>query len=533
MQLSALLARLPEGSLEHTQLSDPCADVYSIAFLTPVTESLREDLLYFCDTTMLMDAQLPESPNLLMYGSGTNELAGLPSSANIALLSAEADPFACYNALQSTFLEAQEQTAIVRRMLQAHFSNRGLQFLIEEAALALGNPIVVVDNTYRYIAYHLASLEGSNSALERTLNEELQSEDLMEDVIAYIHDQGIDQQIARSSEPLVRDNTLLGTNTMTAAVMVNGICVAHVMMMEHSRPFTQIDRACFARLAEFVGQELQKSEIYNPSTGELSAAFLANLLNDHDPSETVTSRRLKALDFHPKQYFQVLCLHAKGTGLGQLEAEHIAGQLKPLLHHSLYTRYHQQLVILISRDDSEGLDDYGCRLVREVCSLNEITCGLSNVFDRIVHARVGYDQARSAVRYGESASSVLEDHRLYRYSDYAYMHAIDLVDRRTNLLALCQPSLQKLRSYDATHGGELMDTLFCYLQVAGSTARAAQMLTLHKNTLLYRLGRIKKILGCDLTSGEDRFQLQVSFRILLYLGLFVPRMVMDREDLRA
>ena len=533
MQLSALLARLPQGSLEYTSLPDPDADVYSVVFLTPATKELREDTLYFGDTTLLEGVALPESPNLMLYGSGTDELEGLPPSANVVVLSSETDPFSCYNTMQAYFLGAQEQTVITHRMLQAHFSNRGLQYLIEEAAQALHNPIVVVDNTYRYIAYHLADLEGSDSELERTIGEELRNEELLEEVITYIHEEGIDRQISRSAGPLVRDNTMLGANTMTAAVMVNNICVAHIMMLEHAHPFTSVDHVCFARLAEFVGQEVQKSEVWNPSTGELGAAFLANLLNEHDASEAVTLRRLKAIDFHPKKHFQVLCLHVKGEGLGQLEAERFAGQLKPLLHHALYTRFHQQLVVLLSRDNGDGLDDFAQRLVREVCSLNDATCGVSNVFDHIVQARTAYDQARRAVRYGERASAVLDDHRLFFYCDYAYMHAIDLVDRRANLLTLCPPSLRKLRDYDANHGGELMDTLFCYLQVAGSTARAAKMLTLHKNTLLYRMNRIKQILGNNLTSGEDLFQLQMGFRILLYLGLFVPRMQVTRDDLRA
>ena len=532
MQLSALLAYLPEGVASSVTTVDAEADVYTVAFLTPGTGALRSDVLYFGDTTMLGEVELPDFCNLVLYGSGI-ERASLPAEANVVELLADADPFAVYNMLQNCFMENQEQTTIVRRMLLAHFSNKGLQYLIEEAASALGNPIVVVDNTYRYVAYHLGDLEGSDSQFARTIVEEIRNETLVEEVIAYIHDEGIDAQIARSTGPLVRQNRMLDANTMTAAVMVNGVCIAHVMMVEHTRPFTAIDARCLERLADFVGQEMQKSEVWNPTSGELGAFFLASLLNDRAPSEAVTLRRLKALNFHPKQYLQIVCLHASGEGLEQLQAEHIAGQLKPLLHHALYTRYHRQLVVLLSRDEKEDLSPFAVRLLREVGSLNDLSCGISNVFERITQARAAYDQARRAVRYGERAGSAIDDNGLYRYCDYSYMHALDLADRKTNLLSLCHPSLLALRDYDKRHGGELMDTLFCYLQVAGSTTRAAKMLVLHKNTLLYRLNRIRQILGCDLASGEELFHLQMSFRILLYLGLFVPRVVASREELRG
>lgn len=533
MRLSLIASHLADEDVSRMSLTDPDADVYTIGFLTPSGGPLREDVLYFGDTTLLANAQLPEAPNLVLYGSGHPGFLELPPATNVIVLSADRDPLTCYNTLQSYFLEDQRQTDIIRRMLMAHFSNKGLQYFVEEAAAALGNPIVVVDVTYRYVAHHLGELEGSNSSLEQVLNGELQNETLVEEVIAYIHNEGIDQQVAQSSKPIIHANGILGANTMTAAVMTHGTCMAHVMMIEYARPFTDSDFLCFERLADFVGQEMQKSEIWNPTAGELGAYFLANLLNDRSPSEAVTLRRMKMLDFHPKRYLQVLCLHAKGEGLSQLQAESVAGQLRPLLHHAIYTRFHQQLVLLVSRDDKDGVGAYGESLIREVNCLNNLTCGISNTFERVVQARAAYDQARRAVSYGERAGGVLDDCGLYHYSDYAYIHALDLVDRKTNLLMLCHPALLALQDYDKTHGGDLMDTLYCYLQVAGSTTRAAKLLTLHKNTLLYRLNRIKQILGTTLSSGEELFQFQMGFRILLYLGLFSPRIVVRREDLKV
>ncbi|MDO4796829.1 MAG: helix-turn-helix domain-containing protein [Coriobacteriales bacterium] len=132
------------------------------------------------------------------------------------------------------------------------------------------------------------------------------------------------------------------------------------------------------------------------------------------------------------------------------------------------------------------MGDYGEQLLEEIAALNGLSCGISSTYDRVVRTRAAYLQA-----------------------------------------------LRALRDYDEQHGGDLMDTQYCYLQVAGPTTRAAQMLTLHKNTLLYRLNRIRQILGINLASGEDLFQPQMSFRIMLYLGLFRPRLVMAREQLRG
>ena len=533
MRLSSLLTRMPEGSIGSLSLADPEADVYTVGFLTPNGMPLREDVLYFGDTTLLAQSPLPESPNLVLYGSSQPEASDLPPASNVIELAADAEPFACYNALQAYFLEDQEQAAIIRRMLAAHFSNAGLQYLVEEAATALGNPIVVVDTTYRYIAYHLADLEGADSTLAHVMEQEIRNETVLDNAVSYIQEQRIDSKIAEMGGLLVRHNDILDCNTMTGAVMVRGVCIAHVMMMEHARPFTQMDRECFDRLLSFVAQEMQKNEVWGPTSGEMGSFFLANLLSDHQPSEAVTRRRLRSLNFHPKPVFSVVCLHAPGQGLRQDQIEYLAGQLRRMLHHCLYTRYHQNLVILASRDAADDLERDSFALLREVAALNRLTVGVSNAFERMTDTRGAYDQARSAIRLGTMTQHALHEDRLYQYCDYAYMHLLELANRHANLLGYCHPALLRLVAHDEKHGGELMETLFCFLQVSGTTKRAAELLNLHKNTLLYRMNRIKDILGMNLTSGEDQFVLQLSFRVLMYMGLFSPRVVATRDDLRA
>lgn len=533
MRLDGLLNRIPDADISSVSLADPHCEVHNVSFLTTGDDNqLREDVLYFCDSELLplhaCDARLF---NCIVVDGGpaSDELSSHPN-VNLVWLAPGANLFACYNAIQSAFLEDQELTNIVQRLLSAHFSNQGLQYLIEEAADALDNPIVVIDTTYHYIAYRLGNLE-EDSTFGRVMRQEMTTETILEEAVSYIRDSRIDSEIAKSKGPLVQHNKILDLNTMTLAVMLHGVCVAHVMMMEYRHAFRALDGEAFVHLANFVGQELQKSEIWGPTSGERGSYFLENLLGDRSPSAAVTRRRLKALNFHPKPLLYVVCFHTPGEGLSQAQAEHVAGQLRPVLHHSLYTRYHQQLVALISRDEDEGLSERSVRKISEVAILNNLSVGISNAFRSIIETRVAYDQARAAIRYGSMTSRSPADSQPFFYRNYAYMQMLDLTGRRMGLINLCHPSLLSLMDYDEAHGAELMETLFCYLQTSGSTARSAKLLNLHKNTMLYRMGHIREVLGLDLTNGEDVFLLQVSFRALIYLGLFQPRLNISRDAL--
>ena len=533
MKLEDLLARMDNAAIERSVLNDPDFEVSNVAFLTDWDAgNIRDDVIYFSKASLVPESiDEDEFFNCIIQAPNGGEHLEGSSNVNLIWLSEEANYFSLYNNIQTVFLEDRELTAATRKLLQAHFSNQGLQYLIEEAASILNNPIVVVDASYRYIANHVGLAPDDESPFAQTIRRELSNEMVLDEAIAYIRDSHIDAEIARQKGPFVRYDELLGLNTMTLAVMVRGICVAHILMVEYMRAFTDLDREVFIRLGDFVGQELQKSELWGPTTGEMGSYFLENLINDGSPSAAVTNRRLKALNFHPKPLLFVFCFHAPGEGLSQIQSERIAAQLSPVLHHSLYTRHHQQLVAIISRDLDEGISEHTEMKVRDVAALNGLTVGVSNSFRSLTDTRLAYQQARAAIRLGNFANDLIDDGGYYRYSDYSFQHMMSLAGRRTNLLHLCQPALINLLQYDETHGGELMDTLFCYLQVAGSTSRASQMLTLHKNTMLYRLGRIREVLGMSLSSGEELFNLQVGFRLLIHLGLFTPRMKLDRAAL--
>ena len=265
--------------------------MYNVSFLTKeALERPRGDVLYFTDSELLPTSISDAAHFNCVVVDGADAHRGLDGKPNVNLvwLAKGVNLFACYNALQAVFLENQELTGIVRRLLAAHFSNQGLQYLIEEAASALGNPIVVVDPTYHYIAYHLGDLPEDDTRLAQIMTEEIANETVLEEAVAYIRDSRIDSEIARSKGPYEQYNRILDCNTMTLAVMVRGVCIAHVMMMERSHPFGDLDREAFMRLANFVAQEMQKSEVWGPTSGELGSYFLENLLNDRSPSVAVT-----------------------------------------------------------------------------------------------------------------------------------------------------------------------------------------------------------------------------------------------------
>lgn len=418
-----------------------------------------------------------------------------------------------------------EHERLGRALVDALLADKGLPHLVEVAAAELGNPVLVVDPTYHYAArggFDLA--EDDQSAFAQVTREELALGDTIVDHgVRYILDEGIDEELARAHGPVVRRNEVYGLNTMTAPVCVHGVCLGRVMMIERNRPFGEHDADYFALLVRLVAQELQKGGFLTLGGPQQGPYFLGRLLDDEHPNPISCARRMQLVGFSPLRDLFVVCVRGRSGALDTRSAESVRGQLQPLLHHSLATLYEGELVCLVSRADAGRLPEGDEDVIARVVLGNDLVAGVSNEFREVTDIRAHLAQARAAIRYGSTYTKILDDTHVYRYCEYTYMEMLDICNDHINLMNYCHPAIWTLWEHDQGHDSELVETLFAFMQNGCNTAKTAALLSLHKNTLLYRLNRIKEITNNDLGSGEDLFLFHLSIRVLIYLGIFEPR----------
>lgn len=87
----------------------------------------------------------------------------------------------------------------------------------------------------------------------------------------------------------------------------------------------------------------------------------------------------------------------------------------------------------------------------------------------------------------------------------ATLHAVP--ETRTTLAAI----IKLLDGHDRSHGTELVRTLRAYVEADRSVSRAAEMLGVHRHTVLNRLRHAERVLGRSLRRGIDRYVVELAF----------------------
>jgi len=80
-----------------------------------------------------------------------------------------------------------------------------------------------------------------------------------------------------------------------------------------------------------------------------------------------------------------------------------------------------------------------------------------------------------------------------------------------------QSGLLTLEKYDRQHQSELFYTLNMLIEKGCNYKETCEALHIHRNTLSYRIERIKALTQLDLTAPKVQFDLAYSFRILEFL----------------
>jgi purine catabolism regulator len=161
-------------------------------------------------------------------------------------------------------------------------------------------------------------------------------------------------------------------------------------------------------------------------------------------------------------------------------------------------------LIVVVHDDGSGAGTLARSLSHHLTEAGiHATIGIGGAYTKPNGLRWSYFEARDAASRG---LPVNEPERLSLTSLLLASEDVPLAD-------MANESLDPLRRFDAAHGAELMATLGSYLNNNGSVAAVAEDLTLHRNTVRYRLAQITELTGYDPAQTPDRVQLWLALAV--------------------
>ncbi len=121
---------------------------------------------------------------------------------------------------------------------------------------------------------------------------------------------------------------------------------------------------------------------------------------------------------------------------------------------------------------------------------------------------ISYKRALAATKY-----AVIFKKNIVHFQDIGVYQILLSVEDKDILYDSYYQLMKPIIAYDEKHHGELEKTLFYYFKYNGSLLMIADKMYTHRNTVHYRIEKIKKLLNCEFETMEEKFPYMLAFYI--------------------
>jgi purine catabolism regulator len=405
-------------------------------------------------------------------------------------------------------------TQIYRQLTQITSRNEGMAELVSEMARLTNKPIVVQDKRLQVL---YASVQPQFAAYWDEVEIFLRKPDnLPVDMQDRLRVSELDQPVVMQSLPTA------GIARYVAPIITREIGRGYLSIIGHDSDLDEIDLLVAEHGAAACAIEMAKAKAISDAEKRLRGTFLDRLLfGDVSQQEAVQQGERLEHDMNRTHLAIVLKWQGDRTAsMRRLETIVNTAVSNAKAHALVWQREREnEVIVFVAVDDNDPLT--GAMKLAKGFS-NEVNrqypgyrvaVGIGQPVGDVSNWRRSYGEA---VQARDLAIRLHTDTPLYIGDLGVYQLLIRLNDKE-KLMSFCEQTLGSLLDYDDRQNADLLKTLEAFFQCHGNLSKTAEVLIVHRNTLLYRMNRINEIARVDLDRPEIRlaFHLALTIRRLL------------------
>jgi len=283
---------------------------------------------------------------------------------------------------------------------------------------------------------------------------------------------------------------------------------SHIVMLCNHKALTPGIRDLFKLLVDHLMVSFEKQWLDNNQMPHIHDSLILSLTNPNTMSEETARNRARnsGLPFLSKFAFLIV----ETDDASNIMLQRIERELVNIFPDAKITLYKQSLLVLLvqplkSRDkSSEIIERYS-----DILKRYNARCGVSDGFTSLMELNLAHDQARLALTAANNGEIV-------KFND-CYIRQLLSSDPQTTKLAttsMASKKLEELIAYDKRHNTNNLELLKVYLDFDRRATETASVMHMHRNNVIYRIGRICEQTGLDLEDPNVRFRLLLAYEVL-------------------
>ena len=461
------------------------------------------DLEHVADTSL--------HPTFLLAGD-PQELLSSRESMSVLYTEEDADIFALLSDVSEVFMRYEKWRSDMQAVCARHGQLAELGAVAERM---MGNPIHLIDEESRLI---FTAIDPSHYTVpenyvwkteygdERVVNRMLS----MPEYADFPGKQGIFRFDHRDFADLGFSYDALCCN-----VYADGRFFGSLYSDNLGHDFTPRDTAVLLMIRDVIAGYAASYRARKLDDDPMRDSIIKELLNHGQVEKTMLGMRLRASGWCFRDQYVCVRVECGNSGRADLLYSNLGVNIAASLSACTWVLHRSGLVIVLNVTRMVEPYEYVLEFIGDRVSANDMIAGVSDVFSdfyNLVYAHRHAERAieLSAGKRGGSALCFFEDVKL----EYIMSKCLE----NDPLEAVCPPGLMQLLKADREKGTNNIAVLRAYLENNMNAAETARAFFVHRNTMIYRVQQIERVLNMDLTDPKNRLLLSWSIELIEFSG---------------
>lgn len=386
-------------------------------------------------------------------------------------------------------------------IIEAVLQGEPLDQLVDMIGLLLNNPIVIIGQSFEIVSY-TRNFEVDNelwvNAVKRgfiTLEFGATLNHWNQFVVAgkdYVEFSKIDDQNKRRFYQITYQNCVIG----------------YLNVLECHHQLDERDAEDYSFACKVIARELfLQKERYHPYLNVQDEDILFDLYYERFKSKEHLFHRASHLDIYKYDMYQVITCDISELISYNVQTDNLKNELKGLFGNSVIIIVgHILIILLCERNFNSDIK------INKFLAENKLEFNVSNIFSELYDFKTYFLKAREArtlKKYLKNKS------RIVYYNDIKLYESLTLALEKVDYMDLVDSRIIKIQLYDLVNGTNYLETIRSYLENEKSVQAVAESMYIHRNTVNYRIKKIKELFHINFDSYDQIVQLYISIKLLM------------------
>jgi sugar diacid utilization regulator len=423
---------------------------------------------------------------------------------------------ALHTQIETQHRTLERATTVHDQLTALVLQDAGLDAIVDALARSLEAPVVVQDRFLHLLAYGPREEEEPDGFTAWAPNTALADGE-----VRRLFDAARESRrpVAIPAAPEVG----LDDPRIVAPVVVGGDLLGFLSVIERERTLAEPDLLAMGHATTVIALEMMKqrtrAEVERRLRGELLEELVAGEFHDAEAIQ----RRAAYLGYDLTKPHALLLLTADEPAASPLTAPR-QSRVSPaaVISDLIEERGNGSMVLprgegtFVSIPLGEGTPAEAREIAESLRGIAasrvgaHVTGGMGRICQSPEDFAVAASEAKRAIAL---ASALGAADRVVAFEDLGVYRLLGDLPRPSDALRFSDDLLGPLAAYDADHGANLLPTLEAYLAANGVLQRAAAAMSVHVNTLTYRLQKIRDLTGVDFNDSDARLGLHLAVKI--------------------